>query len=59
MLPALLIFLPFLFGITDCVIAGRSERGRDLFVVIVSWISLGLSILLMILFLKDGDFSCF
>ena len=47
MLPALLIFLPFLFGITDCVIAGRSERGRDLFVVLSTWIELGLSVILI------------
>ena len=48
MLPALLIFLPFLAGIVDYAIGRKSERGRDLFAVAVTWVMLALSVLLAV-----------
>ena len=48
MLPALLIFLPFAAGIADYLIARKSERGRDLFAVLFTFLELALSVLLVL-----------
>ncbi len=57
MLPALLIFMPFLAGIADYIIAKGSERGRDQFAVIFTWVELALSAILVYLACQGGGNS--
>ena len=47
MLTLCLVFLPFGFGIADWLIGTRSEKGRDLFAVISTFVELVLSLLLL------------
>ena len=57
MLTALLVFLPFGFGITDYIIGKKSESGRNWFAVIVTFIELILSVLLVLQVTGGGSSS--
>lgn len=54
MLTLSLVFLPFGFGIADYLIGLRSERGRDLFAVISTFIELILSLCLLAAVLRGS-----
>lgn len=48
MLPAILVFLPFLYGILCYLIGVRNERFRDLAAVLFTFVELAFSILLLV-----------
>ncbi len=55
MLTALLVFLPFGFGITDYIIGKKSEKTRNSFAVITTFIELALSVLLLLTVIRGGS----
>ena len=57
MLTALLVFLPFGFGITDYIIGKKSEKTRNSFAVITTFIELALSVLLLLTVIRGGSSS--
>ncbi len=57
MAAALLVFLPFMAGIIDYVIAMNSQRRRDLFAVIFTYIELSISVFLVYETVQGGGSS--